>query len=446
MKGPLYQRLETWATAQPISMHVPGHKNQTIGDLSFLSGHYDITEITGFDDLHHPEDVLKDSMATIQRHSDYDAYFLVNGTTSGILATIHAFQSLPGQVIMARNVHKSVFNALDLGHQQAFILPTEIHEKTYQYLTPRPENIKLDNGKLGVITYPNYYGQTFDVARTIEAFHQGGIPVLVDEAHGAHFGLKGFPSSALNAQADYVVQSFHKTLPSLTMSSVLYIHKKAPRRDQVIHLLQTFQSSSPSYLLMTSLESANAFYVSYESGRFFERRHQVIQALKEKGLHVKTVDDPLKLLIYHSGLSGYELQKRMESLHIYAELADDQHVLWILPLWHANDTFPMEDLLRRLQQMKLPDKQRQNIFALETLYTGEGQYVPDTFEQTRTISFHEAEGATLAQHLTVYPPGVPTLLKGEKLTASMIALINAWYDKGLRVEGLYKDKIKVKDD
>ncbi|RIL92520.1 lysine decarboxylase, partial [Staphylococcus equorum] len=154
----------------------------------------------------------------------------------------------------------------------------------------------------------------------------------------------------------------------------------------------------------------------------------------------------LKLLIYHSGLSGYELQKRMESLHIYAELADDQHVLWILPLWHANDTFPMEELLRRLQQMKLPDKQRQNIFALETLYTGEGQYVPDTFEQTRTISFHEAEGATLAQHLTVYPPGVPTLLKGEKLTASMIALINAWYDKGLRVEGLYKDKIKVKDD
>lgn len=445
MKGPLYQRLDTWAKAQPISMHVPGHKNQTIGDLSFLSGQYDITEITGFDDLHHPEGVLKNSMTTIQRHPDYDAYFLVNGTTSGILATIHAFQPLPGEVIIARNVHKSVFNALDLGHQHAFILPTDIHTQTSQYLTPQLENKKVEKGKLGVITYPNYYGQTFDVARSIAEFHQQRIPVLVDEAHGAHFGLEGFPQSALNYHADYVVQSFHKTLPSLTMSSVLFIRKKAPRREQVIHLLQTFQSSSPSYLLMASLESANTFYESYKSKSFFERRNQVIQALQQKLLQVKTVDDPLKLLIHHSALTGYELQKRMEALHIYVELADDKYVLWILPLWHEHDAFPIDELLQRIQQLDVPDKMWQDVSMLETLYTGEGHYVPCVFDQTREISYHEAEGATLAQHLTVYPPGIPTLLKGEKLTLPMIKLIDDWYKKGLRVEGLYKDKIKVKD-
>ncbi|WP_341776129.1 aminotransferase class V-fold PLP-dependent enzyme [Staphylococcus hyicus] len=446
MKGPLNKCLEEWATHTPISMHVPGHKNGTIGNLPNVNSQFDVTEITGFDDLHHAEGVLKESMNTLTRHADYDAFYLVNGTTSGILAVIHAFHYVSGNVIMSRNVHKSVFNVLDLGHQHAKILPTKVDNETLQYVEPVIRQTYLNQGKLGVITYPNYYGQTFDAQSVIQQFHDSNVPVLVDEAHGAHFDIQGFPKSTLNFGADYVVQSFHKTLPSLTMSSVLYVHKKAPQRDAVINLLQTFQSSSPSYLLMASLESANYFYQSYESDYFFERRVEVIQALQEKQLEVTLVDDPLKILVYHPALTGYELQQLMEALHIYVELADENHVLWILPLWHSDDTFPLDDLLARIQQLHVPNQTRHNNDVPQLLYTGEGDYVPDSFEHTREVSYHLAEDTILAKHLILYPPGIPTLLKGEKVTASMIKLIDYWVEKGLRVEGLTEGKIKVKDD
>lgn len=447
MEKPLYERLEEWSKTQPISMHVPGHKNQTIGDLSFLTGRYDITEISGFDDLHHPEGLLKQSMANVNRHPDYDAFFLVNGTTSGILATIHAFQEQSGQVVMARNVHKSVFNALDLGAQQAVILPTEVDRRTAQYSAPNLRHLDLENGKLGVVTYPNYYGQTFNIDETIKQFHQHNIPVLVDEAHGAHFDLEGFPQSALNCNADFVVQSFHKTLPSLTMSSVLFIHKAAPQREKVIALLGTFQSSSPSYLLMASLEAANAFYQSYESTHFFEQRAQVLATLRQSKLHVLEVDDPLKVLIAHPNLAGYELQKRMEELGIYVELADESYVLWILPLWHESDVFPFELLLQRIAQIEVPQEERETEAVVSPkLYTGGGNYIPSSFEKDIWLPYHKAENRILAQHLILYPPGVPSLLKGEQVSLSMIELIDYWCQKGFRIEGLSEGKIKVKDD
>ncbi|SUK31677.1 Arginine decarboxylase / Lysine decarboxylase [Staphylococcus aureus] len=141
-----------------------------------------------------------------------------------------------------------------------------------------------DGHKLAVLTYPNYYGETFNVEEVIKSLHQLNIPVLIDEAHGAHFGLQGFPDSTLNYQADYVVQSFHKTLPALTMGSVLYIHKNAPYRENIIEYLSYFQTSSPSYLIMASLESAAQFYKTYDSTVFFDKRAQLIECLEKKGL------------------------------------------------------------------------------------------------------------------------------------------------------------------
>lgn len=442
----LWQQMRNWAEKQPISLHVPGHKNGTIGDTTFVQAQYDVTEITGFDDLHQPEAVLKESMVGVDRQPDYDAFYLVNGTTSGILAVIHAFQLLTGDVVIARNVHKSVFNALDLGMQQAVILPTATNASTQQYVKPDTTAIQRLTGKLGVVTYPNYYGQTFDIAQTVRQFHAQNCPILVDEAHGAHFGLTGFPSSALHAGADFVVQSFHKTLPSLTMSSVLFIHKAAPRRDEVIRLLQTFQSSSPSYLLMASLEAANTFYASYESDYFFERRAKLIDAVLASGLRIKEMDDPLKLLVYHPNITGHQLQRYMEDEGIYVELADTQHVLWVLPLWHEGDTYPFEALMTRIKAMHIQNDVMTESELRQQLYTAEGRYVPTQVERSRWVPFNEANGKVLAQHLVLYPPGIPSMLKGEQVTSSMVELMGKWYHSNLRVEGLKEGKIKVKDD
>src|SRR5699024_5403636 len=115
----------------------------------------------------------------------------------------------------------------------------------------------------------------------------------------------------------YVVQSYHKSLPSLTMSSIIFIHKNAPRREKVIKYLSYFQSSSPSYLLMMSLELAHQFYKDYNSKLFFKKRDQLIQALKEIGAEVVKVEDPLKLNIRCNGYTGFELQKYFETKDIY---------------------------------------------------------------------------------------------------------------------------------
>lgn len=446
MKRALWHQMNEWAEKEPISMHVPGHKNGTIGNMSFLQAKYDVTEITGFDDLHQPEGILKESMVCMTRHPDYDAFYLVNGTTSGILSVIHAFQPLEGDVVLARNVHKSVFNALDLGGQQATILPTIVDEQSSQYVQPDLTERQRSSGKLGVVTYPNYYGQTYDIEEIIQQFHANDCPVLVDEAHGAHFDLEGFPVSALNFGADFVVQSFHKTLPSLTMSSVLFIHKNAPQREEVIRLLQTFQSSSPSYLLMASLEAAYDFYEGYNSELFFERREHLLEILYQQGLTVKEMDDPLKLLIYHPNITGERLQQVMENVGIFVELADTDHVLWVLPLWHIEDTYPFDSLITRIGRIALKEEVTKDTMTPHALYTGGGYYEPQYIAHSHWVPFEEAEGNVLAQHLVLYPPGIPSMLKGEKVTEPMIELMSKWCDSNARVEGLQGGKIKVKDD
>ncbi|PCF62488.1 lysine decarboxylase [Staphylococcus intermedius] len=443
---PLRAKMLAWRERQPISMHVPGHKNGTIGDLSMTRVPFDVTEITGFDNLHHAEAVLYESMQQLNKHPDYRGCFLVNGTTSGILAVIHALASIPGDVAIVRNVHKSVFHALELGQQSAQILATSVSKRTGQYCQPDVGDTDLEHTKLGVVTYPNYYGETFDIGRVIEQFHQSNVPVLVDEAHGAHFDLSGFPKSSMQAGADYVVQSYHKTLPSLTMSSVLWIHKDAPYREWIEYGLQVFQSSSPSYLLMESLEAAQTFYESYDSTLFFEKRKQLIVALENKGLTVITPQDPLKLLIQYEGMSGSSLQAEMEAQAIDVELSDEDAVLWILPLWHEQDRFPFEPLLERIERMTLTTEASTVRDSQPQLFTKSSAYQAMGMHPSRPIPYQQAEGCTLARHLTPYPPGIPSLLKGEIVTADMIKLIEYWQSRGFHVEGLTEGKITVKDE
>lgn len=330
MKRPIIQKLNRLIEKNAISMHVPGHKNMTIGYLNRLDLAMDMTEITGLDDMHYPEGIILESMENFRKHKNYDAFLLVNGTTSGILSVIQAFSTRKGKYLISRNVHKSVFHGLDITQQQATITKTDISKKTNQYVKPKIIQDKNQYYKLAICTYPNYYGETFEISQYIKQLHHRGVPILVDEAHGAHFGLDGFPESSMNFNADYVVQSYHKTLPALTMGSVLYIHKDAPLRQQVIDYLTYFQTSSPSYLIMSSLELANKFYKEYDSALFYQRRKMLIDLLINIGFTVIEPEDPLKLVVSFEGVAGYDVQKWFEEKEIYVELADMYQVLLVL--------------------------------------------------------------------------------------------------------------------
>lgn len=445
MKLPITQKLDDLMRQHAISLHVPGHKNMTIGNLDALSLEMDMTEITGLDDLHHPEDTILESMNSMNKHPNYEAYYLVNGTTSGILSVIQAFTHIKGNYIISRNVHKSVFNALDLTQQSADILPMYRSDKSYQYLAPFVDTKMLQHQKLAVVTYPNYYGECFNITQCVKQFHEYNIPVLVDEAHGAHFNLKHFPQSALESEADYVVQSYHKTLPALTMGSVLFIHKNAPLKDEVIKYLSIFQTSSPSYLVMSSIELAHQFYTSYDSGIFFKKRNQFIETLTQHHFEVIEVEDPLKLIVRAKWYTGFEIQHYFEKNHIYIELADDYQILIVLPLWHLNDRYPFETLLQRIKKLKLPKKTKKMsepvLLPLEkSVYTS--KYINDAY----WIDIDKSQDKLLAHHIVPYPPGIPVFWKGEKVTKNMIELMQYYLSHSVRVEGIKNDKILVKGE
>ncbi|MEP9853540.1 lysine decarboxylase [Staphylococcus aureus] len=447
MKLPLTNKLYEILKRNPISMHVPGHKNMTIGNLDQLNFKMDMTEITELDDLHHPEEILLDSMEMIEKHPDYDAYYLVNGTTSGILSVIQSFSGQNGYFSLVRNSHKSVFHGLDISGEKCKLLEMDMSKETNQYLGPKVSTLlsQVRQTKLAVFTYPNYYGECFNVSSAIKQLKSQNVPVLVDEAHGAHFDLEGFPNSTLNMGADYVVQSYHKSLPSLTMSSILFIHKNAAHREKVIKYLSYFQSSSPSYLFMTSLELAHQFYQHYDSTLFFEKRSELIQVLTEIGIEIVSVEDPLKLNLRCSGYTGFELQKCFEDKDIYIELADNYQVLFVLPLWHKDDQYPFDLLIEKIHQIKLEVRvtKKENISGVRT---EQGIYQAGEIEKTRSVPINQSNNQTLATHIVPYPPGIPVMFKGEKITENMIELMNYWYDNHIRVEGIKNYKIEIKDE
>ena len=445
MKRPIIQKLNRLIEKNAISMHVPGHKNMTIGYLNRLDLAMDMTEITGLDDMHYPEGIILESTENFRKHKNYDAFLLVNGTTSGILSVIQAFSTRKGKYLISRNVHKSVFHGLDITQQQATITKTDISKKTNQYVKPKIIQDKNQYYKLAICTYPNYYGETFEISQYIKQLHQRGVPILVDEAHGAHFGLDGFPESSMNFNADYVVQSYHKTLPALTMGSVLYIHKDAPLRQQVIDYLTYFQTSSPSYLIMSSLELANKFYKEYDSTLFDQRRKMLIDLLVNMGFTVIEPEDPLKLVVSFEGVEGYDVQKWFEDKEIYVELADMYQVLLVLPLWHEADKFPFKLLIEKIREINVPKKCTRDIKPFNFM-TDFSEYKTVHFQNTKEVSIKMAEGKVLAQHIVPYPPGIPVMFKGEVVTSHMIDLLNKYDKQNIKVEGLNHKKILIKDE
>ncbi|TDM38859.1 hypothetical protein ETI06_12525 [Macrococcoides goetzii] len=434
----------------PISLHVPGHHYQTIGHLDNLELKYDVTEISGMDDYHHPEGIIKNSQLSIDKEG-YDSRFLVNGTTVGLLVVILSFieaGEVPSVAIM-RNAHKSIYNAIALGKGSAYILPTNVSDTTKEYSAIDIGAIDKDvlsHIKLAVLTYPNYFGETYDIKAAIDYFHRYHIPVLIDEAHGAHFDIsEHFPVSSLKYAADFVVQSYHKTLPAFTMSSVIHINHAIPEdiKHQINHLLSILQSSSPSYMLMLGLEHADTFYKHYKDRLFFKRRTTLLKALR-KVFDVIEAEDPLKIMLMHEHYSGIELAHLLERYGIFTELSNEKFVLCVLPLWHENDRYLFELLIDRINNIKLDSNRDSNEVKSEMLYNQlDGSYIAQTSNNIINITLDESIGRVCAEHIIPYPPGIPYILEGEMITEEHVQHVKSFISDGGKIHGIYDYKIRV---
>lgn len=464
MNTPLYHALIQHARRNSHSFHVPGHHN---GDVFFDEAKtiynplltIDLTELSGLDDLHHPSGVIKEAQDLVsQLYGSAESFFLVNGTTVGNLAMILSVCDTGDTILIQRNCHKSVFHAVDLAGAEPVYLAPDIdeimHVPTHVSLDTIKEALKAyPNAKGLVLTNPTYYGHSADLTEIISEAHQYGIPVLVDEAHGAHFVLgKPFPASALQMGADIVVQSAHKTLPAMTMGSYLHLNNNKIERNRVADYLNRLQSSSPSYPIMASLDLARAYVQHMIEEQKLSDVLQHIQLIKQtfdslayaeavEPANQRITTDPLKLTIRSKcGHSGFTLQKIFERVNIFTELADENQVLLVLPLG-GKQRIDSETIKKIDHEIEKTPSDQMNVSA-------EWEAQPITVMpypkkvlntlQKEYVGFDKAAGRLNAEDVIPYPPGIPMIMAGERITRESVQKLSRLISMKTHVQGNMK--------
>lgn len=464
---PIVQALKKFVADDPQSFHVPGHKNGLLSNLPNeikQALKYDVTELTGLDDFHHPEEAIQQAEQLLA--STYGAsrsFFLVNGSTVGNLAMIYATCETGDTVLVQRNAHKSIFHALELvGVNPVYVSPKwDIKSQTAGCIdlkTLEQAVASYPDAKAAIFTYPTYYGVTAnDLAEQIELCHAYKIPVLVDEAHGAHLTVsEELPASALDLGADIVVQSAHKTLPAMTMASFLHMKSSSLVSEQKVNrYLRMLQSSSPSYLLLASLDDARSYVTNYteaDYAYFIEKRQQFIESLTmATNLQVVEVNDSLKLLVRAPGYTGFQLKEALEKLHVFVELADAKQVLLILPLLKQEDSYSITDLRNRMKKAYTHLKNfpcienTDEIESFETITITQPEYSFEEIEKAEKewIPYMRAVGRIAATTIIPYPPGIPLLVQGEKITGAQISQLEELLAIGAMFQGDHRLQEKL---
>ncbi|MCC2232471.1 aminotransferase class I/II-fold pyridoxal phosphate-dependent enzyme [Lachnospiraceae bacterium CLA-AA-H215] len=481
--GLLWRKLADYAAGSAVPMHMPGHKRnmEDFPWLARLRADWDITEIDGFDNLNDAEEILLESQQRAAalwgaKHSRY----LVNGSTGGILAAVRAALIGGGEVLAARNCHKSVYHALELcGNPVHFFLPEWITDfGIFSSVSPETIQANLERYpavRLVILTSPTYEGICSDIASIADICHAHGAALLVDEAHGAHLGFhEGFPSGAVAGGADLVVQSLHKTLPCLTQTAILHWNSEIIPWQEVARQTAIFQSSSPSYLFTAAMDGcvnyveehgAEAFERWINLLRLFDREAEKLQLLlvlghgrnreEPRGYFAK---DPSKLVISArgSGHTGGELMERLREAGIELEMSSAEYALAMTGM---GDT---EENIRRLAQALLAidrawseaagdkGKNMPGAVASDARLTGTGgeeaaqrpaASLPEVFcpvgEAMRRLHriclLSEAEGQVSAEYIWAYPPGIPILIPGEILGAEQIEEMRFLQSRGVKL-------------
>lgn len=472
-KTPLFDSLKEHYFKKTLSFHVPGHKNGAIVADKAKPYFQDIlkmdaTELTGLDDLHAPEEAIKEAQQLLAQLYRVDkSYFLVNGSTVGNLAMILAVCKEGDLVLVQRNCHKSILNGLRLAKAQPIFLSPEFDKQWMVSGAVSSETVGkalslYPQAKALILTYPNYYGMVNDIEKIVDAAHHYHIPVLVDEAHGAHFVAgQPFPLSAVTAGADVVVQSAHKTLPAMTMGSFLHLNSSIVSEQKLSYYLQMLQSSSPSYPIMASLDLARSYLASITK-EDIEYTMEQIDAFKEELSHIEAikvlsysngVGDWLKLTIQSNcALSGFELQRLLEEQGVFTELADPFNILFIAPFLKEGDRYPFDEAIKRIKKAlaHMPKKTT----PMQWMLFNETEKISQLAIPFRTIEdvhvnpmpLADIVGKIAGETIIPYPPGVPLLFEGERITEERVQWLKNLLETGARFHGgelLAEGKVKI---
>ncbi len=473
MMQTLYDSLVNYGESDFYPYHMPGHKRRhSAGVLSEIYK-LDITEIDGFDNLHQAEGIIKQAQERAAKlYGSEETFFLVDGSTCGVLAAISSVTDRNDTVLIARNCHKSVYHAAFLKELSlCYIYPAQITEYEISgAVSPEEVRTALERYpecRAVVITSPTYEGIVSDIDTISRIVHEKGKILIVDEAHGAHFGMaQGMPENAVRQGADLVIHSLHKTLPSMTQTALLHVNGPRIDRVKLCRYLSIYQSSSPSYVLMASMDSCISFLLE-NAGSCFEKlknfhrkflscmeicRHIRIgkeEVLRKKGYNFSAWDI-CKIVISVKGTSinGQELYDMLlNDFHLQMEMAADSYVLAIMTIADGEEGWKrLADALLQIDgRIKDGVKNRINdVDDKEEIPQTKISYPPTvklTIAQAlervgRKIPLEHAQGEISGSFINLYPPGIPIIVPGEVIDANIIGKIQESLKLGLRVQGI----------
>ena len=537
----LLSKLDGYCSEDYVPMHMPGAKRNT--ELFQMQNPYgiDITEIDGFDNLHHATELLAESMKEASRiFGAEETLYLINGSSAGILSAICGATSRGDQILVARNCHISVYHAIYMNGLYPIYFKPACDTRTgiYQGITIEEIRHEVKNHpevKAVVLTSPTYEGNVSQIKEIAEFLHDRDIILIVDEAHGAHFHMSdAFPESAVLQGADAVIQSIHKTLPSFTQTALLHLNGTRIDRERVKMYWNIYQTTSPSYILMAGIDrcmsilrtDGEVLFAAYVK-RLKELRHRIGQL---QNIQLIETDDISKIVLRvnaqrdrvskteskeikscRQGVSGKELYDiLLHEYHIQLEMASLEYIIAMTSVgdkqkYYDRFASALEDLDHRIeadidkqegnsqnqQDVKIYDIMSDSELYHCTLISAEPQklgakirrrhhvrnghdIMSDSDRQAviqgalqspidvvmtpteaienmhnggngvtgaQLVTIGETKGRISGAQVCIYPPGIPLVNPGERITEEIIDLLNKGIDAGLEVMGLREGKI-----
>ena len=449
---------------QYYPFHMPGHKRNLEIMGNVFPYHMDITEIEEFDDLHHASGILKEAMDDAAKlWGTIATFFLVNGSTSGILSGIRALTKRGDTVLMARGCHRSVYHAIELCDLRPVYLVPPICQNLPIFGSITPEMVKQalqqnPNCKLVILTSPTYEGIVSDIANIAQIVHDAGAYLLVDEAHGAHFGFDAaFPLSATRLGADIVIQSIHKTLPAPTQTALLHICSAQVSLSEVRRQLAIFQTSSPSYVLLSQIQRCISLLQTNGTSYFTEyvaKLKQFYHAVSHlRKLRIRPLKEDVifdadigKILVdtSHSNLNGTTCANILRNQYgMETELAQPSYVLAMTSILDTEEGFSrFANALCEIEQTLL-SAFANTVVALPPIPHTICSIAQALERPHETISFSDAIHRIVADYVWAYPPGIPLIVPGEEFTTELLHYIQTLQKNGISVWSAYSHTAQI---
>lgn len=466
----LFEKLSAYGASDYYPYHMPGHKRRLKTDTMRELAQIDITEIDGFDNLHDAQGILKRIQEeAAAAYGAEESFFLVNGSTAGILSAISTAVSPGGKILMVRGAHKSAYHAAYLRDLQIAYLWPGVHPLFGCNLPATAKEVEealqqTPDVQAVFIVSPTYEGLAADVKSIAEAAHKRNIPLIVDEAHGAHLGFDGrWPESSVKQGADLVIQSLHKTLPAPTQTAILHVNGKLVDRCRLRRFLGIYQTSSPSYIFMAAMEdaiattSANREKLFGDFWEYWKGMTESLSACRNLIFLKEENSDPGKLAVMDKTgfLDGEQLYEMLlHKYHLQPEMAAGRYVLAMFTIGDTKEGYERltKALLEIDEYITAERKQR----TQEKLMEREGNRMADAVtpvciqKKTQAVTgigrawdaskewvlLKDAEGKTAGEYVNLYPPGSPIIVPGEIFTKDILTEIAAYRQQGFHVQGV----------